>query len=121
MPRKKIAYKIPYVKESTGNISAGSVPHHIGRGEMRKANWEHKYEWRENYPFDVNLKFIKMYFGGKILWENCENGARYWMNLSGLDSLLKTKSIIYGTVLGTFIFKKHGITYSLYPYIPKKG
>jgi hypothetical protein len=100
-------------------MPVGSVPHQITRYEMRKLYWENRYEWKENRPFDANLRFINMYYGGKILWENTETGARYWMNQSGLAALLKTKSILYGTVLGTFMFKKHGITYSIFPYIQK--
>jgi hypothetical protein len=123
MARKKVEYKIPYVKEAERipNLPIGSVPHQIPLYEMRKLNWGQKYEWRVNERFDANLKFIKMYYGGKILWENTETGARYWMNQSGLAAVLKSKSIIYGTVLGTWIFRKHGTTYSIFPYMEKKG
>ncbi len=123
MARKKVEYKIPYVKEAERipNLPIGSVPHQITLYEMRKLNWGQKYEWRVNERFDANLKFIKMYYGGKILWENTETGARYWMNQSGLAAVLKSKSIIYGTVLGTWIFRKHGTTYSIFPYMEKKG
>jgi hypothetical protein len=121
MPRKKSTYRIPYLKDvdKLTGMPVGSVPHQITRYEMRKLYWENRYEWKENRPFDANLRFINMYYGGKILWENTETGARYWMNQSGLAALLKTKSILYGTVLGTFMFKKHGITYSIFPYIQK--
>jgi len=122
MPRKKVDYKIPFIKENDkiNNLPAGSVPHQIGLYEMRKPNWEQKYDWRENVKFDANLKFINMYYGGKILWEDTETGARYWMNQSGLAAVLKSKSVVYGTVLGTWIFKKHGTTYSIFPYMEKR-
>ena len=118
MPRKKVDYKIPYIKETdkVNNLPIGSVPHQITHYEMRKANCD----WQENVKFDANLKFINMYYGGKILWENTETGARYWMNQSGLAVVLKNKSVVYGTVLGTFIFRKHGTTYSIFPYLEKR-
>ena len=125
MPRKKEPYKIPFTRKHTGGVGltiawsmpADSVPSQISNWEKRKNGWEQNYEWRDNVRFEANLKFIRMSYGGKVLWENTETGAHYWMNQSGLAVVLKSKSVIYGAVLGTWIFKKHGNTYSVFPIV----
>ena len=125
MPRKKEPYKIPFIRTTPTPLQGlfysrdpvGSVPSQISNWERRKAGWEQNYEWRDNVRFEANLKFIRMSYGGKILWENTETGAHYWMNQSGLAVILKSKSVIYGAVLGTWIFRKHGNTYSIFPVV----
>jgi len=124
MPRKKEPYKIPFTRKQPSigltiawSLPSDSVPSQISNWERRKAGWEQNYEWRDNVRFEANLKFLKMHYGGKVLWENTETGAHYWMNQSGLAVVLKNKSVIYGAVLGTWIFKKHGNTYSVFPVV----
>ena len=115
MPRKKIPYKIPYIKtqDPKWGQPPGSVPYQITRYEMRNAKWAEKYEWKDNEPFDACVKFIRLGYGAKSLWKCAETGAEYYLSQSALGDVLRKKSVVYGTVIARFKFKKHGSTYSL--------
>lgn len=115
MPRKRVEYKIPYIKvqDPKWGQPVGSVPYQISRYEMRNPKWADKYEWKDNEPFDACITFVKMGWGYKSLWRNTETNAEYFLGQSALAEILKTKSIIYGAVVGRFKFKKHGSVYGL--------
>jgi len=124
--KKGIAYKIPYVKRDPASNTQGpfttwaltpeSVPNQISPWEMRgNKNWADKYEWRENDVFEANLKFLKLSWDGKAILENTDNEARYYMGKTGLDELLQKGTIVCGTVLGHWKFKKHGNSYAIFP------
>lgn len=125
--KKTVDYKIPFLKPTPENsgrdtknvwfLTAGSVPPNISNWERRNKNWESKYEWRDNETFQANLKFISMVWGGKALFENTETGARFYMNQTALNKLLSKSTIVFGVVLGTWKFKKHGTSYSIVPII----
>ncbi|MFA6049733.1 MAG: hypothetical protein WC761_00780 [Candidatus Paceibacterota bacterium] len=123
---KKVEYKIPFLKPTPENsilngnknvwfLTAGSVPSIISTWEKRNKNWEDKYEWRDNTVFKANLRFVTITWGGKALFENTETGARFYMNQTALDKLLSKSTIVFGIVLASWKFKKHGSSYSIVP------
>jgi hypothetical protein len=115
MPRKRVDYKIPYIKvqDPKHGQPVGSVPYQITRYEMRNPKWADKYEWKDNEPFDACLKFVKLGYGAKSLWVSTDTGAEFYLSQSALAEVLRKKSIIYGCVLGTWKFKKHGNSHSI--------
>jgi hypothetical protein len=126
---KKLPYQIPFVRKVeaaepgasqavfTGwTLPAGSVPGQISGWEMRRdKKWREHYEWRDNTTFKANLKFLKLSWDGKATLEDTETEARYVMGKKGLDDLLQKGTIVCGTVLGYWKFRKYGNSYSLIP------
>jgi len=115
VPRKKIPYLIPYIKvqDQKWGMPAGSVPYQITRYEMRNPKWAEKYDWKENIPFDSCISFVRLGYGAKSLWRTTDTGAEFYMSQSALADILRTKSVIYGTVIARFQFRKHGNVFSL--------
>ena len=115
MPRKKIPYKIPYIKsqDPKWRQPIGSIPYQITRYEMRNPKWAEKYEWKDNEPFDACIKFVRICWSGKTLWKCTATDAEYYIGQTALANILKTKSIVYGTVIARWRVRKHGDTYSL--------
>lgn len=116
------AYKIPYLKPTSENsvgeisslyfLTAGSVPSVLDYWVTKQKNWELKFEWKDNEEFQANLKFLG-FLGDKAVFQNTETYAKFFMRQSALEELLHKGTLIYGTVFGSWKFKKHGCSYSL--------
>lgn len=118
MPRPRPTYKIPFIKtETRWGLPVGSVPDMISSWDMREKGWEQKYDWRDNKNFEANMKFVEFTYAGKAVFQNTETEAQFYMSRGALEHLLLSKSLIFGAVLGTWKFKKHGTTYSLWPVV----
>lgn len=122
MPRKPANYKIPHVKADSASagllgsrlaLPPGSVPDVLGGWIRRRPGWENDYEWTDNVPFDANLKFIRLNYCGKAEWVDTATGSKYFMSIGSLEKVLLKKSLLFGTVLATWKFKKHGWSYSI--------
>ena len=120
MVRKKPEpYKIPFVKKETKwGPPIGSVPDGISPWQMRTNKaWRDDYDWRDNVKFEANIRFVEFMYSGKAVFENTETNALYYMSRGALEYLIKNKSLVFGCVLGTWKFKKHGTTYSIWPVL----
>jgi hypothetical protein len=115
-------YKIPFDKDRMLEYTTADEGEVASPG---KSSWHMPTEWRDNVPFKATLKLTGQYRGrsaARVCAVNTKTKETYSFALGAFyEAVVTFGAEPTGILKGTWVFRKQGANYGLYPFSEEAG